>query len=454
MIKKVIQFVQEKFKNCLFIGPRKPQAGETGGLGFKVQGLKSKKQGSKGCASWPCQAADPSTDKQNVPSSLTAPGSPLVADIPLMRQIEEFLSAHYEFRFNQLTEQPEYRRKRSRGSFIMADQRAVNTLCIEAQLQGINCWDKDISRLLCSHMVADHHPFHAYMQSLPAWDGTDRVTPLALRVSDSAVWLMGFHRWMRGMTAQWMGIASQSANAVAPLLVSTEQGLCKSTFCALLMPPALHAFYLDKFDITSVSGCEQKLSHFGLINMDEFDRYRDRAMATLKNLMQLRRLNVRKSHRSYYSQLPRIASFIGTSNQRELLTDPTGSRRFLCVEVSRAIDCSPIDHAQLYAQLKHELEQGLPHWFTHDEERLIQERNRPFYRRLPEHDVFFRCFRQPHEGEKGISLSATEIYLHLQKRFPAAMRGRHAGNMGKTLSALGINHIHTRTGNVYRVVKV
>ena len=62
--------------------------------------------------------------------------------------------------------------------------------------------------------------------------------------------------------------------------------------------------------------------------------------------------------------------------------------------------------------------------------------------------------RQPHEGEEGISLSATEIYLHLQKRFPAAMRGCHTGNMGKTLSALGINHIHTRTGNVYRVVKV
>lgn len=393
----------------------------------------------------------PTTPKHPVPQGR----SPLTAkEIPLMRQIGEYLTTHYDLRFNQLTEQPEYRRKGSGSPFRMADQRVVNTLCIEAQLQGIHCWDKDINRLLCSLQVADHHPFHAYMQSLPTWDGTDRVTPLALRVSDSAVWLMGFHRWMRGMAAQWMGLTSQSANAVAPLLVSTEQGLCKSTFCTLLMPPELQSFYLDKFDITSVSGCEQKLSHFGLINMDEFDRYSERAMATLKNLMQLRRLNVRKSHRSYYSHLPRIASFIGTSNQRELLTDSTGSRRFLCVEVHHAIDCSPIDHQQLYAQLRHELEQGLPHWFTHDEERLIQENNRPFYRHLPEHDIFFRCFRLPLEGEEAHSLSAADIFLHLQKHFPSAMRGRTISQFGKTLTLLGLERIHTRTGNVYRVVKV
>ncbi|MBQ4057053.1 MAG: hypothetical protein IJD32_08165 [Bacteroidaceae bacterium] len=176
---------------------------------------------------------------------------------------------------------------------------------------------------------------------------------------------------MLAMTAQWMNLDGQCANAVVPLLVSTEQGRCKSTFCSILLPPELQRFYIDKFDITSVSGCEQKLSLFGFINMDEFDRYSIRTMATLKNLMQLRKLTFRKSQRSYYSQLPRIASFIGTSNQKELLTDTTGSRRFLCVEVKQKIDCSGIDHAQLYAQLKAELLNGERYWFTSEEEKEI-----------------------------------------------------------------------------------
>ena len=174
---------------------------------------------------------------------------------------------------------------------------------------------------------------------------------------------------MLAMTALWMNLDGQCAYAIAPLLVSTEQGRCKSTFCSILLPPEPQRFYIDKFDITSVSGCEQKLSLFGLINMDEFDRYGIRTMATLKNLMQLRKLTFRKSHRSYYSQLPRIASFIGTSNQKELLTDTTGSRRFLCVEVKQKIDCSGIDHPQLYAQLKAELLNGERYWFTSEEEK-------------------------------------------------------------------------------------
>ena len=257
---------------------------------------------------------------------------------------------------------------------------------------------------------------------------------------------------MLAMAAQWMNLDAQCANAVAPLLIITEQGRCKSTFCSILLPEELQRFYIDKFDITSVSGCEQKLSLFGLINMDEFDRYGIRTMATLKNLMQLKKLTFRKSHRSYYSQLPRIASFIGTSNQKELLTDTTGSRRFLCVEVKEKIDCTRPDYAQLYAQLKAELLAGERYWFTSEEEKEIQANNRPFYKALPEQEVFFKCFRLPEEGEKGIQLSATEIFCRIQKRFPAALRGGNVRAMGRILTAMGIPRMHTREGSMYQVV--
>lgn len=371
----------------------------------------------------------------------------------LLQQLEEFLFASYDFHFNLLTEQTEYRVKGEKR-FLLVDQRTLNTLCIEARAAGINCWDKDVSRLLCSQKIADFHPFTSYMENLPDWDGIDRVSELAQRVSDTPVWLNGFHRWMLGMTAQWMKLESQCANAVAPLLISTEQGRCKSTFCSRLLPEELQAFYIDKFDITGVSGCEQKLSHFGLINMDEFDRYSTRSMATLKNLMQLKRLTFRKSHRSYYSQLPRIASFIGTSNQKELLTDTSGSRRFLCVEVKQKIDCSGIDHTQLYAQLKAELLDGERYWFSAEEEQAIQENNRAFYKQSPAQEIFHKCFRLPADEKEGRLMTATEIFCRLQRKFPAALRGSNASQMGKMLQALGVRSTHTRLGNAYLVVPV
>ena len=371
----------------------------------------------------------------------------------LLYDLEGFLFARYDFRFNVLTEQTEYRRK-GEGKFMQVDQRVLNTLCIEARSQGVNCWDKDVSRLLLSQKMTDFHPFLTYMAELPEWDGIDRVTELAKRISDKPLWVNGFHRWMLAMAAQWMNFGGQCANAVAPLLVSTQQGRCKSTFCSILLPDELQKFYIDKFDLTSESGCEQKLSLFGLVNMDEFDRYSVRSMATLKNLMQLKKLNFRKSHRSYYSQLPRIASFIGTSNQKELLTDTTGSRRFLCVEVKEKIDCARPDYAQLYAQLKAELLAGERYWFTSEEEQDIQQNNKMFYKHSPEEDVFFRCFRLPEEGEEGILLSPTEIFCRLQKRFPAAFRGSNASRMGKVLTALGVERIRTKYGTSYRVIPV
>ena len=369
----------------------------------------------------------------------------------LLDNLEACLFDRYDFRFNVLTEQTEYAPKGT-STYELVDQRVLNTLCLVARKNGINCWDKDVSRLLLSQEIADYHPFLDYMDNLPDWDGIDRVSELASRVSDAPLWIEGFHRWMLGMTAQWMAMDVQCANAVAPLLVSTEQGRCKSTFCSILLPTELQRFYIDKFDITSVSGCEQKLSLFGLINMDEFDRYGIRTMATLKNLMQLKKLTFRKSHRAYYSQLPRIASFIGTSNQKELLTDTTGSRRFLCVEVKGKIDCTLPDYAQLYAQLKTELLNGERYWFTSEEERKIQEHNRMFYKFSPEQDVFFRCFRLPMEGEEGIQISSTEIFCKLQKRFPSAFRGRSVSNMGRMLLAMGVERVRTRTGSYYRVV--
>jgi predicted P-loop ATPase len=371
----------------------------------------------------------------------------------LLESLETYLFSHYDFRFNVLTEQTEYSPK-NQADFNLVDQRTLNTLCIEARDQGINCWDKDVSRLMCSKKISNYHPFQDYLEHLPLWDGQDRVTELALRVSDNPVWINGFHRWMLGMTAQWLSMESQCANAVAPLLVSTEQGRCKSTFCSRLLPETLQGFYIDKFDITSVSGCEQKLSLFGLINMDEFDRYSERSQATLKNLMQLRKLTFRKSHRSYYSRLPRIASFIGTSNQKELLTDSTGSRRFLCVEVKKKIDCTPPDYTQLYAQLKTELLASERFWFNTEEEKEIQENNRAFYKQSPAQEIFFRCFRLPKDEEAGRMMTATEIFCRLQKKFPSALRNSNASQMGKVLQAIGVQRTHTRMGNTYCVVPV
>ena len=369
---------------------------------------------------------------------------------PTLEDLQIFLNENFDFRYNVLTDMPECKPKNT-NTYRMIDKRMLNSLSYKAMMQGIDCKDADVKRFLFSDQIATHHPFKDYIATLPEWDGTDRVTMLAARVSGKAMWLNGFHRWMLGMVAQWLGYPARCANALAPILISAEQGMCKSTFCSILLPEELRGYYTDKFAITSTSGCEQKISTFGLINMDEFDQYTERMMTILKNLMQMKKVNYRKCFKAYYSDLPRIASFIGTSNEKSLLTDETGSRRFLCIEVEKPIDCSPIDYTQLYAQLKFELESGKRYWLSKEEEEEIQLHNRAFYRHSPEEEAFFKVFALPKDGEPCTELMSVDIHRILLKRFPVLMRGVKPTKIGRIMTKIGATRIHTDKGNVYEL---
>ena len=395
----------------------------------------------------------------------------------LMQEVTAFLTSRYRFRFNVLTEETEVADVANITNiennlpdahlrYTKVDERWMNTLSMEAIETGIDCWDRDIQRFVRSRRISEYHPFTAYFEQLPEWDGKDRVSVLARRVSDDPVWVNGFHRWMLGLSAQWMQFRSDAnntnransinrANSVAPLLVSSRQGLGKSTLCRLLMPDALKAYYTESYDLSSPASAEAKLAAYGLINLDEFDKLSASKMPLLKNLMQASVLNIRKAYKRSASALPRIASFIGTSNREDLLVDRTGSRRFLCVSLEHAIDCvTPVEHEQLYAQLKAELLSGERSWFNKEEEQAIQQHNALFYKHIPEEEVFRLCFRfatKEDNPQEVLTLSATQLFERMKSAHPSVMRGMTAYSLSRILPRLG-ERVHTAKGNVYRVV--
>ena len=395
----------------------------------------------------------------------------------LMQEVTAFLTSRYRFRFNVLTEETEVADVANITNiennlpdahlrYTKVDERWMNTLSMEAIETGIDCWDRDIQRFVRSRRISEYHPFTAYFEQLPEWDGKDRVSTLARRVSDNPVWVNGFHRWMLGLSAQWMQFHPDTnnansansinrANSVAPLLVSSRQGLGKSTFCRLLMPDVLKAYYTESYDLGSPASAEAKLAACGLINLDEFDKLSASKMPLLKNLMQASALNIRKAYKRSASALPRIASFIGTSNREDLLVDRTGSRRFLCVSLEHAIDCTtPVEYEQLYAQLKAELLSGERSWFNKEEEQAIQQHNALFYKHIPEEEVFRLCFRfatKEDHPQEVLTLSATQLFERMKSAHPSVMRGMTAYSLSRILPQLG-ERVHTAKGNVYRVV--
>ena len=369
----------------------------------------------------------------------------------VMRQLHEFFTENYEIRYSVISEQCEYRSLKESDEFKPVGERDLNSLIMAAIEANIECMDRDVKRYLHSSLIPVYDPIKDYLSALPVWDGRDRIRPLAKKVSTERMWISIFHRWMLGMVAQWVGKSEMHGNCLTPILYNARQGIKKSTFCRSLLPPELRHLYTDEFDVTIESSSVKKMSCFALINIDEINRMTETKMAKLKNLLQMADVNIRKPYQKNYTRQPRRASFIGTSNFREILTDSTGSRRFFPVEVAHSIIMYRLNYLQIYAQLKEELDRGIRYWLTSVEEVRLTERNLAFTRRPLEESLFFSCFNLPGKDEKAQHLSITEIYEILKKKSPSTMRDMKIETFGKHLSMMGVEKVKNRYGALYRV---
>ena len=155
------------------------------------------------------------------------------------------------------------------------------------------------------------------------------------------------------MVDQWRGMyRRQYGNSTMPLLIS-KQGYNKSTFCRRLIPTELSWGFSDNMILSEKRQVLQAMSQFLLINLDEFNQISPQVQqGFLKNLLQLPTVKIKPPYGSHVQEFPRLASFIATSNMTDILSDPSGNRRFLGVELTGPIDVSGrLNYEQLYAHL-------------------------------------------------------------------------------------------------------
>lgn len=385
-------------------------------------------------------------------------GSFLPAGMSLVMQLEEFMDRRYFFRQNEMSGEVEYLdRSIIQFTYRPYTSKVRNTICMEAQKEGLNVWDKDIDRYVHSDQVSMYHPLECYLDNLPTWDGKDYIRRVADRVPCSnPKWRDQFFRWFLSMVAHWLGLDMEHGNSTTPLLVG-DQGCGKSTFCLNLLPPVLRPFYTDSIDFGNRREAELSLNRYALINIDEFDSIKPSHQSFLKHVLQKATVNTRLPYQSAARNLRRYATFIATSNNFDLLTDPTGSRRFVCVEIEGIIDyLQPIDYEQLYAQAKEMLKREERFWFTHEEEAEIVESNRRFQQQPAEEQLFLQYFKpSPDMGAGRNPLLAVEILDRIaQKRKDFIVTKTMILSFGKLLKRNHVLNKRTTRGCCYYVDEI
>lgn len=383
--------------------------------------------------------------------------SALTPEQKISLQLEEFMGRRYEFRFNTVSNDLEFRQKDSIHFYFQpVDQRARNSISMDALQEGIKVWDRDVNRYLASNRVPLYNPVEDYLCSVGRWDGKDRIHALAdLVPCNNPHWRQLFYRWFLNMVAHWRGLNKQYANSTSPLLVGA-QGFRKSTYCRIILPPELRFGYTDSLDFRNKRDAEMYLGRFMLINIDEFDQVSMNQQGFLKHLLQKPVANLRKPYGSSIQEMRRYASFIGTSNQKDLLTDPSGSRRFICIEVTAPINTNvTINYRQLYAQAMEAITKGERYWFDDTDEAILKESNREFEQISPLEQLFHCHFRSPEEGETGEQLSAMQIIEYLQEKNKAINLSQSSiTTFGRILKRNQIQSKRTKKGMIYEVIKL
>lgn len=373
----------------------------------------------------------------------------------LLARMEEFLKRRYEFRKNEIIGEVEYREKHSFCfRFRPVTPEVLNGICLNAMEEGLDIWDKDVRRYIYSPRVPNYNPQEEFLYNLPGWDGKDRIRALADTVPTSdPEWRNRFYVWFVSMVAHWQKTDRLYANSLVPVLVG-GQGISKSTFFRLLLPPVLRDYHAESINLENKSEAELLMAQNVLITIDEFDRLSRKYQADLKHLIQKPEVKIRRPHQKTFQQMRRLASFSATANPMELLTDPTGSRRYVCVQVTGPIDVSsPLEYEQLYSQALHAIRSGERYWLNTEEEQLLTQSNVGFQDEALEMQYLFSYFRLPEEGEREERFTSVELLDIISERSKRKFSNTSACRFGKMLNASGIRKIHTRTGNYYCLVR-
>lgn len=385
-------------------------------------------------------------------------------------EIRQWLNERITVTYNQVTDQMLWRCKKldadgkQTDSWKLVDNMLYNTLRgMMAQKTGKRILTADVKSVIESDFAQMMHPIREYIKQLPEWDGHDRVAELATRVHVEATpayfsqeeaqvaFHQSLHKWLVGMVATWM--SDDHANEQVLTLIG-PQGIYKTTFFRSILPPQLAGYHWEN-NHNSFHSKDDKiaLSENCLVEIEEIEAIEGRDLSEIKGLVTSHYIKERRPYAVFRERKPRLASFCASGNKQRILTDKSGSRRWLCYLVSDIDDPHEwnLDYEQIYAQLYHEYQNGFRYYLTKDEERKLERQNRYFQQVSPEEELIACRLRKPRGNESAKLMNATMIATLL---CGGVNRGLSVRKIGEAMRAMKYSSKMKDGYEYYRVVEI
>ena len=368
-----------------------------------------------------------------------------------VEDIKGFLADHIYLRHNVITRRAECRIPQAdyfaagwsggqcTDQWQPISDRVVNSLWTEmSKLKPTRA--PDIYRVIESDFVPDYHPFRYYLDHLPPWDGQDYIIELSLSVSirggveKQMLFYEYLKKWLVAMVAGW--VDETVVNHVMLVLIG-EQGSYKTTWFNYLLPPELKTYFYTKTNANRMGRDDLlTLAQYGLVCCEELDTMRPSELNQLKAVLTMPSIDERAAYAHFHEHRQHIASFCGTGNNVQFLSDETGNRRWLPFEIEsiRSPREEPFNYAGIYAQAYALYQEGFHYWFSQDDIRRLSEHNRAFETPRLETELVQLYFRQPTEAESGEFMSVARalqiVSANISQKLSAVHLGRALADQG------------------------
>ena len=372
----------------------------------------------------------------------------------VLADLKAFLKS-FDLRFNEITRNYEL------NGEPMTD-RDYNSLYIKAIEQVDEKVTKDrIFSLIDSENTPSYNPFHEFINKYKHLQPSGNFEKLCQCIKYSQITYANgkkqevedyleifLKKWLMGIISSMHGTYS-----ILILVLTGGQKAGKTKFFRNLLPEELMSFYAES-KLDEGKDSEILMTKKIIILDDEFGGKSKQDAKRLKELSSKQWFNLRRPFGRTSEDLRRLAVLCGTSNDEEIINDPTGNRRIVPVNV---ID---IDHEKMAEISKVDLFIEIYHEWVKDKEafmldagdiEILNKCTSLNEQPSPEEEMVLKYFR-PCEtlGGNALALTNSEIVSYIQEKHTTIRLNPY--KIGLTLSKLGFEKRVIKSGGLTKRV--
>ena len=241
--------------------------------------------------------------------------------------IDKYIKEHFLIRYNEISLTYEIANMENLKFQLLNE----SSLLIQMVNDELKVNHQYLKTYLKSDYIMSYNPIKAYLEGLKAWNGVDYIAQYANYVNTEDNTLFCYHLKKWCVRAVLSVFETDKINKHCIVLANGAQHAGKSTYLTYLIPKSLQEYYAENIGVDKDSRI--KLCKTFIINLEELEIMGKTDVNALKAFLSQTWVNERLPYADKSTNIPRICSFIGSTNRTELLNDDTGSVRWIIFNV-------------------------------------------------------------------------------------------------------------------------